>query len=268
LVKLDIVGVVEVMVVVVMIGVLALPIRLLYHVLIGTALLVASPVVADLETLAITDRAGGVNGLKITEEIVAPGWVQVILQIDDTPAQQVIYKWFVIASVTAVAFLLTRNLIGSRPRRAIIAIGDNETGAAASGVNLPLCKTLTFRLSAVVAGLSGVMWAMRTAFVGEQDLAFVNLAIPLLVGLVIGGVAMLEGALVGALVVVFAGELTKSLGLEILAQALFGVILILVTFSAPGGLVGLGRSVESEVVQVAPRPPAGNRSSPSAGADR
>ena len=151
----------------------------------------------------------------------------------------------------------TRNLIKSRPGRAIIAIRDNETGAAVSGINLPLYKTLTFGVSAALGGLAGVMWAMNSAFVGEQDFGFAFLAIPLLVGLVIGGVATLEGALVGSLIWVFVGEFTRSLGLDILSQALFGIILILVTFFAPGGVVGFLKQIKARLVRVIPQPPEG-----------
>lgn len=241
----------------VLLGVPALRIKGLYLALLTVAFAAVFPTLAKLDKWGIADRTGGVNGRKIPEEITAPGWVQGILRIDDTPAQQAIYKYFIIATLTALAFLVTRNLIKSRPGRAIIAIRDNETGAAVSGVNLPLYKTLTFGVSASLGGLAGVMWAMNSAFVGEQDFGFAPLAIPLLVGLVIGGVATLEGGLIGSLVFVFVGEFTRNLGLDILSQALFGVILIVVTFFAPGGVVGFAKQIKAKIVQVIPQPPEG-----------
>ena len=241
----------------VLIGIPALRIKGLYLALLTVAFAAVFPTLAKLDKWGIADRTGGVNGRNIDEKIVAPEWVQSILRIDATPDQQAIYKYFIIAGITALAFWGTRNLIKSRPGRAIIAIRDNETGAAVSGVNLPLYKTLTFCVSASLGGLAGVMSAMNSAFVGEQDFGFAPLAIPLLVGLVIGGVATLEGAIVGSLVWVFVGEFTRSLGLDILSQALFGLILILVTFFAPGGLIGLLKMLKGKIIRVIPQPPEG-----------
>ncbi|MDH3681342.1 MAG: branched-chain amino acid ABC transporter permease [Acidimicrobiia bacterium] len=251
----------------VLVGIPALRIKGLYLALLTVAFAAVFPTLAKLDKWGIADRTGGVNGRNIDEKIVAPSWVQSILGIDDTPDQQAIYKYFIIAGLSALAFWTTRNLIKSRPGRAIIAIRDNETGAAVSGINLPLYKTLTFGVSAALGGLAGVMWAMNSAFVGEQDFGFAPLAIPLLVGLVIGGVATLEGAIVGSLVWVFVGEFTRNLGLDILSQALFGLILILVTFFAPGGVVGFMKQMKARLVRVIPQPPAGVLPSASAGDD-
>jgi branched-chain amino acid transport system permease protein len=241
----------------VLLGVPALRIKGLYLALLTIAFAAVFPTLMKLDKWGIADRTGGVNGRNVDEKLVAPDWVQSILQIDDTPQQQTIYRYFIIALVAALAWAATRNLLKSRPGRAIIAIRDNETGAAVSGVNLPLYKTLTFGVSAALGGVAGVMWVMNSAFVGEQDFGFAPLAIPLLVGLVVGGVATLEGALIGALVVVFVGEFTKNLGLDILSQSLFGLILILVTFFSPAGVVGFTKKIKARIVQVVPQPPDG-----------
>lgn len=241
----------------VLLGIPALRIKGLYLALLTVAFAAVFPTLAKLDKWGIADRTGGVNGRNITEKIVAPDWVQAILFIDDTPDQQAIYRYFIILGLAIVAFWAVSNLLKSRPGRAIVAIRDNETGAAVSGVNLPLYKTITFGISAAIGGLGGVMWAMNTAFVHELDFGFAQLAVPLLVGLVIGGVATIEGGIFGALVFVFVGEFTRNLGLDILSQALFGIILILVTFFAPGGLAGLYKTVRSRIVQVIPQPPEG-----------
>ena len=255
----------------VLLGVPALRIRGLYLALLTIAFAAVFPTLMKLDKWGIADRTGGVNGRNVDEKLVAPEWVRSIIRIDDTPQQQAIYKYYIIAALTLAAWIGTRNLLKSRPGRAIVAIRDNETGAAVSGINLPLYKTLTFGVSAALGGLAGVMWVMQSAFVGEQDFGFAPLAIPLLVGLVVGGVATLEGALIGALVVVFVGEFTKNLGLDILSQSLFGIILILVTFFSPGGVIGITKNIKKRFVQVVPQPPAGatlqSRAMPAAGGE-
>ena len=128
----------------VLLGIPALRIRGLYLALLTIAFAAVFPTIAKLDKWTIADRTGGVNGRRIEDPLVAPGWVRSIIRIDDTPDQQAIYRYFIIATLTALAFLLTRNLLKSRPGRAIVAIRDNETGAAVSGVNLRLYKTVTF----------------------------------------------------------------------------------------------------------------------------
>ena len=85
------------------------------------------------------------------------------------------------------------------------------------------------------------------------------------VGLVIGGVATVPGAIVGAFVVVFVREFTKGLQIPLgfitidgegpLSQAIFGGILVIVTFFAPGGLVWMFRLAKSKLYRVVPTPP-------------
>ncbi len=253
----------------VLLGVPALRIRGLYLALLTIAFAAMFPTLAKLDKWGIADRTGGVNGRRIDEQLVAPSWVRSIIRIDDTSDQQAIYRYFIIAFFTALAFLVTRNLIKSRPGRAVIAIRDNETGAAVSGINLPLYKTITFGVSASLGGLAGALWAMNSAFVAEQDFQFAPLAVPLIIGLVIGGVGTLEGGLIGALVYVFVNEWTKGVddtlsgwGLEVaniekLTPAVFGLILILVTFFAPGGIAGFAKLLKARLVQIIPQPPVG-----------
>jgi branched-chain amino acid transport system permease protein len=247
-----------------LLGIPALRIKGLYLALITVAFANVFPTLAKIDKWGITDRTGGVNGKKIDERVFAPEWLQKFIGIGNTPDEQAVYRYYIIAILSGLAFILTRNLVKSRPGRAIVAIRDNEIGAAVSGVNLPLYKVMTFGVSAALGGLAGMMWSMDRAFAAEQDFTFV-LAVDLLVGLVIGGVATLQGGLVGALVVVFVKEFTKGLQVPLgfttidgagpLSQAIFGVILILVTFFAPGGLASLTRMLKAQFIRIVPQPP-------------
>lgn len=253
----------------VLLGIPALRIKGLYLALLTIAVAAMFPTLAKLDKWGIAARTGGVTG-KAVDRPEAPGWIQSILRIDpDVGDQQVIYRYFIIAILTALAFLVTRNLIKSRPGRAIIAIRDNETSAAVSGVNLRVYKTLTFGVSAGLGGFAGVMWAMNAGYVAEQDFQFAPLAVPLIIGLVIGGVGTLEGGLIGSFIYVFVNEWTKNFdeflkenvveiaNVEKLTPALFGLILILVTFFAPGGVAGFLKVLKAKLIRIIPQPPEG-----------
>jgi branched-chain amino acid transport system permease protein len=249
-------------------GLPALRIRGLYLALVTIAFAAVFPQLTKIDGLSvggktIIDRTGGANGRRIEEIVEAPDFLPD--SIFGGPLEGYIYRYWVIVALAAFCFWGVRNLLRSRPGRAIVAIRDNEIGAAVSGVNLPLYKTLTFGLSSALAAVGGVMLAFDKGFVAEQDFTF-DLAVQLLVALVVGGLATLWGPIVGALVVVFVREATKDwpdkyLGFldlpnpEPLSLAFFGAILILVTFFAPGGIVGAVRKLRMRFVRVEPPPP-------------
>jgi branched-chain amino acid transport system permease protein len=251
-----------------LLGLPALRIRGLYLALVTIAFAAVFPQLTKIDGLAIggktiIERTGGANGRRISETVQAPDWMPESIFGGTDKAYY--FRYWVIVAIAALCFWGVRNLLRSRPGRAVVAIRDNEIGAAVSGVNLPLYKTLTFGLSSALACIAGVMLAFDKGFVAEQDFTF-DLAVQLLVALVVGGLATLWGPIIGGLVVVFVREATKDwpdkyLGFldlpnpEPLSLAFFGLILILVTFFAPGGVVGALRKLRSRFVRVVPTPP-------------
>ncbi len=245
-----------------LLGIPALRIKGLYLAMATVAFAAAFPGLAKLELWGIAERTGGVNGKNVQPKFMPPQWAQDLGFSTEDPAR---FRYFPILFLAVLAFLGVANLLKSRPGRAIVAIRDNETGAAVSGVNLRRTKVLNFGISAALGGLAGSMWAMNTGFVAEQDYTFV-LMVDLLVALVVGGVASLSGPIYGALVVVFVKEFVKGLQIPLgfytidgagpLAQAIFGSILIIVVFFAPRGIAGFVTKIKNKLFQVTPTPPA------------
>ena len=295
-----------------LLGIPALKIKGLYLAMATVAFAAAFPSLSKLEFFGIPERTGGANGREITEKLIPPDWVPFVTETE--PGR---YRYFPIVILAAIAFWAVANLVKSRPGRAVVAIRDNEIGAAVSGVDLRRFKVLNFGLSAAIGGLAGVMWAMNSGFVAEQDFTFV-LMVDLLVGLVIGGVATISGAAIGALVVVFGRWLCQTyfdysisamlwlfvitvaaiyvakmqkttmnrigaflgvfvvgngIGLALfgavdvpgmyqlngdgpLSQAILGIVLIVVVFFAPQGIIGAWRGLWSKVVRIVPVAPA------------
>jgi len=187
-----------------MLGIPALKIKGLYLAMSTVAFAAAFPSLTKVEFFGIPERTGGANGREITEKLNPPDWMPIF---DVTEPGR--YRYFLIAALALFAFWAVGNLVKSRPGRAVISIRDNEIGAAVSGVELRRFKVLNFGLSAAIGGLAGVMWAMNSGFVAEQDYTFV-LMVDLLVGLVVGGVATVSGAVIGAIVVVFGRWLVQT----------------------------------------------------------
>ena len=85
-------------------------------------------------------------------------------------------------------------------------------------------------------------------------------------GLVIGGVATLGGAFIGAFVIVFVKEFSKNVNIDFgifildgkgpFSALIFGVILILVTFFMPRGIVGSLKPIfMKKVYRIDPKAP-------------
>ena len=139
-------------------------------------------------------------------------------------------------AVAALMFWLAWNLLRGRVGRALIAIRDHPIAASAMGINLPVFKSLAFGVSAAYTGVAGALGAVVVAFVSPDSFT-VFLSITLLVGVVIGGLASIPGAIFGAIFIQFvpniADEISKSA-----PWAIYGVFLIAFMYLLPTGVMG------------------------------
>jgi branched-chain amino acid transport system permease protein len=136
---------------------------------------------------------------------------------------------------------IAANLVDSRSGRAMMAIRDNPIAASAMGIDMSLYKTLTFGVSAFYTGIAGALSAIVVTFVAPDSFTFV-LAIGLFVGLVVGGVGWIPGALFGGLFVLFVPNIAEQVS-KGLAGAVYGVILLLLIYLMPSGAAGLVRLI-------------------------
>ena len=146
------------------------------------------------------------------------------------------WLYFVTLGVLVALFVLARNLLAGRTGRAIVAIRDNPIAAQAMGVNTALYKSLTFGVSAAYTGVAGGLSALVIAFVAP-DAFNVFLSITLLVGIVIGGLASISGALFGALFIQFVPNWAQDIS-KAAPWAIYGVFLILFMYVMPRGIAG------------------------------
>jgi branched-chain amino acid transport system permease protein len=155
-----------------------------------------------------------------------------------TPDQ---WLYFMTLGVLVVLFVLGTNLLGGRTGRAIVAIRDNPIAAQAMGVNTALYKSLTFGVSAAYTGVAGALSAVAVAFVAP-DTFNVFLSITLLVGIVVGGLASISGAIFGALFIQFVPNWAQDIS-KAAPWAIYGIFLIVFMYTMPRGIAGSLRLV-------------------------
>src|SRR5260370_39770623 len=111
--------------------------------------------------------------------------------------------------------------------------------ASARGIDVAVYKSLTFGVSALYTGVAGALGAIAVQFVAPDSFTF-NLAIVMFVGLVIGGVGSIPGTLFAGLFVLFVPNVAEQVS-KGLAQAGYGIILIVVVFVMPSCAAGFVR---------------------------
>ena len=217
-------------------GLPALRLQGIYLALATFSLAVATPQL--LKSRPLEPLTGGVQGIVIIKPDAPFG----------LPLSSDQWLYYLTLAVVVVMFYCATNLINSRTGRALIAIRDNPIAARAMGVDISLYKALTFGVSALYTGVAGALGAIVIQFVAPDSFTFA-FAIALFVGLVVGGVDSIAGALFGGLFVLFVPNIAEEVS-KGLAGAVYGVILILVIYVMPSGAAGLVRLVVSKVARI------------------
>ncbi len=148
-------------------------------------------------------------------------------------------QWLYLFALGAAVlmFVIARNLMHSSSGRALRALRDHAMAASAMGVDVPHHKAMAFAVSAAFTGVGGALSAIAVQFVSPDSFT-VFLSISLLVGIVVGGIGTLWGALFGAVFIMYVPALAEQVS-KAAPWAVYGVVLILFMFVMPAGVVGL-----------------------------
>ncbi|MFI4981465.1 MAG: branched-chain amino acid ABC transporter permease [Nevskiales bacterium] len=205
-------------------GLPALRLEGLYLALATFALGVSMPQL--LKYPGLENWTGGVQGI-------------VILKPDPPfglPVNQDQWLYYFTLSVLLVMFLLGWNLLRGRVGRSLIAIRDQPVAAEAMGVNNALYKSLAFGVSAMYTGVAGALGAIAVQFVAPDSFN-IFLSITFLVGIVIGGLASIPGAIYGAIFIQFVPNIADQIS-KAAPWAIYGVFLIGFMYLMPVGVAG------------------------------
>jgi branched-chain amino acid transport system permease protein len=196
---------------------------------------------------------GGNSGTSVTAEI-ALGPVSVTdPELGDLSPNQT-WFWFIWALV-ALAALLGKNVVRTRPGRAMQAIRDRDVAAEVVGVELGRYKVGAFALSSAFAAAAGALYGAYQQFVSPDEWSLF-LSIQYIAIIIVGGMGTIFGAVLGAL---FLGGLPALIeeysdrlpGVSVAAgdpglisvfslnQAIFGLLIVGFLIFEPRGLAAI-----------------------------
>lgn len=172
--------------------------------------------------------------------------------------------YYLAAGVLVVTTLYARNLIRTRPGRAMLAVRERPASAAVMGVNVARTKVSAFAVSSFLAGISGALYVSYVGFAAPAQWD-VLLSIQYVAAIVIGGMGTVGGPLLGTAVVFALPSVLKSVPFfgeegmggvspSLLAAMVYGSLIVVFLVAEPRGLVGLAQRVSRFRPRRRPRP--------------
>jgi branched-chain amino acid transport system permease protein len=237
------------------VGVPALRLHGLYLAVITLAVGVAFPVVVS-QPIGLALGTGGVAGKPVRIAWDKPAWFG--LDVSDRG-----WTFIVMAAIAGALFWIATGLVRSRIGRSMVALRDNGTAAAISGIWPAEVKTVAFAVSALYGSIGGSLYLLTTPIVSPSTVGF-TITLLFITAMVLGGAATVSGAWIGGLAMVFlpyytaewAGQLPLLRSLTdqpgLFANVIYGVILIVFIYFVPSGLVPLLTGLRARFLVIVP----------------
>lgn len=195
-----------------------------------------------LARLLVVDQqqvTGGFNG------ITNLGWFN-LFGLDLDPFSKTTY--YVVACALAAVLLGTRWLVETKAGLVLQGIRLNQNRARYLGYSVKSYQMFFFAVSAMIAGLAGVLYVITSEFASPVflDIAF---SISMVVWAAVGGRGSLLGACIGAILLNYIGAaLSETEAFVDAWQLIVGLLFIVVVLWLPRGLAGLVWDISMKVV--------------------
>lgn len=161
---------------------------------------------------------------------------------------------FAMMTIMVVCFIMTVVVDRTRLGFGLRCIKQNEDAADMVGIDVTTYKTVAFALSAMFCGTIGAVYASWVAYIDPSDAFSTLLSLKVPVMVLIGGPGTVLGPVVGAWIFVVLEEFIWAQFLE-LNRAILGMVIVLLIFTLPSGLLGLQMPAWNWRSLVGPRNP-------------
>jgi branched-chain amino acid transport system permease protein len=172
----------------------------------------------------------------VGNEMYGKGAGYIIKGVTSLP-QWEIYLAALVVGIGSV--FLMRTILGSKFGMGLAAIRDNENTSSSTGVDVFRLKLYSFLISAFVTGVAGAVFYINLGSIEPNSAFNIQWTMVLMLSTVIGGIAIIEGPILGSIVVVILHFLlARYAGISLLLE---GVILVAIMLLAPQGVMGILR---------------------------
>jgi branched-chain amino acid transport system permease protein len=173
-----------------------------------------------------TQAFGGSDGIQGLPD--AQLWAGVAI---DTPVR----KYYLVFTYLLVAYAICRVIVASHFGRVLVAIRENEDRARFLGYNVQRYKMGACMISALLTGLGGAIYPIRSAF-ATPDLMVWTESGEFIISVMIGGIGTLVGPVIGGAFFTILRD-TASSYVDWYFMVI-GAVLVLIVLFLPRGLLG------------------------------
>ena len=224
-------------------GLVAIPIALIVFRLRGAYFAIGTWVVAEVCRLVLAQvkQLGGGTGTSLPPDIASSiaglDFVRSFFAVRGPAARDMMMYWLALLLALG-AFALVYRLLRSRHGLALSALGDSETAAESTGVDVFRTKFLIYVLTGVATGMVGALIFLQKARI-SPDAAFslIDWTAYVIFIVVIGGIGSMEGPIIGVAIFYLLQYYLAALGSWYL-MLLGGLAIVLMLF-APSGIWGV-----------------------------
>lgn len=158
-----------------------------------------------------------------------------------------IHAYYIIFAVFLITLFLIYKIIHSSTGLAFMALRDSKDLATSLGVNEYKEKLKVFAVSAFLTGIAGGFYVHYLGDISPTTLAIEPFLLAIAM-MEMGGIGRFPGAVLGAVVIVFANEFLRLAGT--LRLALLGALICLIILFFPGGLMQLVDWLDRQIARL------------------
>jgi branched-chain amino acid transport system permease protein len=174
-----------------------------------------------------SDFSMGMAGIT---KIASPG----LFGMDMTITGSITYIYYIMLGLVVFTILITMRLRNSRIGRAWIALREDEIACVAMGIDMARTKLSAYALGAFWAGMIGVLFAAKQAYINPASFGFMESAIVLSI-VVLGGMGSILGVILGAFILILMPEYLRAFSEY--RMLVFGAAMVLMMIFRPQGLI-------------------------------
>lgn len=108
--------------------------------------------------------------------------------------------FWLVWGLVAITALLVKNIVRSRPGRALQAVRDRDLAAEVIGIDITRYKIMSFAVSSAIAAVAGSLYAPLQGFVTPLDFGLL-ISIQFVAIIILGGLGTVYGSVVGAVLI-------------------------------------------------------------------